>query len=179
MILRRYICMVSIAGGMVSMMAAPAGAHHSFAMFDQTKTVVVKGTVSKFDITTPHSWLYIVAADGTHWSFESEGPGALARAGLHHSTLKVGDKVEVTTHPMRDRANVGSMLNVITADGVVHTIFPSRPDAAGGAPGAPPGEHAGSVEVSAKMRYGLLAGALLLAAAAGRPAPPGATRPGA
>ena len=62
----------------------------------------------KFDITTPHSWLYIVAADGTNWSFESEGPGALARAGLHHSTLKVGDKVEVTTHPMRDRANVGS-----------------------------------------------------------------------
>lgn len=136
--LRRYIPIVAIAGGLMSMVGAPAVAHHSFAMFDQSKTIVIKGTVAKFDITTPHSWLYIVAADGTNWSFESEGPGALARAGLHHSTLKLGDKVEVTTHPMRDRANVGSMLNVITADGVVHAIFPTRPDAAGGAPAGVP-----------------------------------------
>jgi len=117
-----------------SMACAPAGAHHSFAMFDQSKTIVIKGTVFKFDITTPHSWLYIVAADGTRWSFESEGPGALAHAGLHRSTLKVGDKVEVTTHPMRDGRNVGSMLNVKTEDGNVYSIFPTRPDAAGGAP---------------------------------------------
>lgn len=132
--LRRYISILAIAGGMLSMAGAPASAHHSFAMFDQTKTIVIKGTVSKFDITTPHSWLYIVAEDGANWSFESEGPGALAKAGLHHSTLKEGDKVQVTTHPMRDRPNVGSMLNVTTADGTVHVIFPIRPDAASGAP---------------------------------------------
>jgi hypothetical protein len=144
--LRRYTAFatsaaayVAMAGGMVSMPFAPAGAHHSFAMFDQTKTIVVKGTISKFDITTPHSWLYIVAADGANWSFESEGPGALAHAGIHRSTLKVGDKVEVTTHPMRDRPNVGSMLNVKDAEGNIHSIFPTRPDAGGAAPAAAPG----------------------------------------
>lgn len=132
--LSRYISTaisIALAGGMA---CAPAGAHHSFAMFDQTKTIVVQGTISKFDITTPHSWLYIVAADGTNWSFESEGPGALAHAGIHRSTLQVGDKVEVTTHPMRERANVGSMLNVKAADGKVYSIFPTRPDAGAGAP---------------------------------------------
>ena len=140
--LRRFLAITiaiaidaAITGGMASLPVASAGAHHSFAMFDQSKTLVVKGTISKLDITTPHSWLYIVTDDETHWSFESEGPGALAHAGSHRSTLKVGDKVEVTTHPMRDRANVGSMLNVKAADGKVYVIFPIRPpDAGGGAP---------------------------------------------
>jgi hypothetical protein len=125
----------ALTGSVLFLAVAPAGAHHSFAMFDSDKTIVMQGTVAKFDITTPHSWLYLLDPDGTKWSFESEGPGALQRAGVTRSTVKVGDKVEVTMHPMRDRPNVGSLVSVKGTDGTVHLIInlPTRPDEAGAA----------------------------------------------
>ena len=41
--------------------ATPAAAHHSFAMFDMTKTIAVSGTVSEFRWTNPHAWLHLDA----------------------------------------------------------------------------------------------------------------------
>ena len=40
---------------MAAAIAAPAFAHHSFAMFDSDKTVTVKGTVKELEWTNPHS----------------------------------------------------------------------------------------------------------------------------
>ena len=37
--------------------AAPALAHHSFAMFDQSKIVTLEGTVHEFQWTNPHAWI--------------------------------------------------------------------------------------------------------------------------
>ena len=37
--------------------AGPALAHHSFAVFDHSRTVTVKGTVTKFQWTNPHAFL--------------------------------------------------------------------------------------------------------------------------
>jgi len=39
--------------------AAPGFAHHSSAMFDQTKTVTLEGVVKKWELTNPHSWLWV------------------------------------------------------------------------------------------------------------------------
>ncbi|MEO6339511.1 MAG: DUF6152 family protein, partial [Caulobacteraceae bacterium] len=39
-----------------------AVAHHSFAMFDNTKEVTLVGTVKSFQWTNPHSWLQVVVA---------------------------------------------------------------------------------------------------------------------
>ena len=81
--------------------AAPALAHHSFAMFDQSKQVSISGTVKDFQYTNPHSWVIVMAAgpDGkqTEWGFESEGPSTLLRAGIKHSSLAPGDKVSDET----------------------------------------------------------------------------------
>jgi Family of unknown function (DUF6152) len=38
--------------------ALPAGAHHSFATYDRTKTVTIKGTVKTFQWTNPHCVLW-------------------------------------------------------------------------------------------------------------------------
>src|SRR5258706_12334561 len=42
---------------------APAFAHHSFAMFDQDKTVTLKGTVNEFEWSNPHVWLRVMVVD--------------------------------------------------------------------------------------------------------------------
>jgi hypothetical protein len=83
-----------------------AFAHHSGAMFDDTKEVTLTGVIKEFQYTNPHSWLLvdIKAADGkvTTWGFEAEGPTTLLRAGIKKSDLLPGMEVTVVGHPMRD-----------------------------------------------------------------------------
>ena len=40
--------------------AAPAFAHHSFAMFDGGATVTLEGTVKAFQWIYPHSWILLM-----------------------------------------------------------------------------------------------------------------------
>ncbi|HTL68355.1 MAG TPA: DUF6152 family protein, partial [Lacunisphaera sp.] len=44
--------------------AAPAAAHHSFAMFDQQKIMTLDGTVHEFQWTNPHAFLEVDVAEG-------------------------------------------------------------------------------------------------------------------
>ncbi len=111
--------------------AAPALAHHSFAMFDQSKQVSISGTVKDFQYTNPHSWVIVtaMAPDGkqTEWSFESEGPSTLLRAGIKHSSINAGDKVTATAFPMRDGRPAGSLISIAKADGQVLTFRAGPP----------------------------------------------------
>ncbi len=54
---------VSLTAIALAAFTTPAFAHHSFAMFDATKTVTLKGTVKEFEWTNPHSWLRITVSD--------------------------------------------------------------------------------------------------------------------
>ena len=100
---------------------APATAHHSFAMFDNTKEVTVVGTVKAFQWTNPHSWLQVVVTgtDGkdVEWSFEGGSPGILSRNGWKRTSVKPGDKVTVVFYPLKDGKPGGSFLEVKTPDG--------------------------------------------------------------
>ena len=120
--------------------AAPASAHHSFAMFDQSKRISISGTVKDFQYTNPHSWVIVMAtaADGkqTEWGFESEGPSTLLRAGIKHSSINPGDKVTATAFPMRDGRPAGSLISITKADGAVLT-FRAGPPPPGVAVGPP------------------------------------------
>ena len=51
---------LGLAGVTASLLAAPAFAHHSFAMFDATKDLTLQGTVKGFEWTNPHMWLYVI-----------------------------------------------------------------------------------------------------------------------
>ena len=67
-----------LAGIVLGLAALPAAAHHSFAAeYDQDKPIKLTGTVTKFDVTNPHSWIYIDVknADGklVNWGFETAG----------------------------------------------------------------------------------------------------------
>lgn len=103
--------------------AAPAMAHHSFAMFDLTKEVTVQGVVKQFSWANPHVWLDIVAkgdsGQAQTWGLESLAVGLLYRQGWTADSLKPGDKVTVVVHPMRDGTFGGQLMRVTLADGHV------------------------------------------------------------
>jgi hypothetical protein len=102
--------------------AVPAAAHHSFAMFDRTKTIVIDGTVKEFQFTNPHSWLEIdtvEAGAAKHWSFEMNNLVGLRRVGWRAKTLQPGDKVKVTMHPMRDGTSAGQLMSVTLPGGQI------------------------------------------------------------
>lgn len=98
--------------------AMPALAHHSFAMFDKTKEVELKGaTVKDWQWTSPHTWLYVVAADGSKYSIEGGNPGVMRREGFAKGTLSPGDKVTVYMAPLRSGDKGGSINAVTLKDG--------------------------------------------------------------
>jgi hypothetical protein len=108
---------------------APASAHHSFAMFEPTKTLTFKGTVKTFQWTNPHVILWVlVQPDGggaaQEWSLETTSPGVLTRAGWTRQSLKAGDRVSVVLSPLRDGSRGGS-LNSVTLLDTGQTLVPS------------------------------------------------------
>jgi hypothetical protein len=105
----------------VAVYAVPAVAHHSFAMFDASKTVTLEGSVKEFQWTNPHAWIVLNVANqqgqAEQWAIELNGPSGLARDGWKPKTLTPGMSVSVTIHPLRDGTNGGQFLNVKLPDG--------------------------------------------------------------
>jgi hypothetical protein len=87
-------------------------AHHSFAMFDQEHPMELKGTVTEFKFTSPHTFvlLEVKGADGssTVWNLEGASPSALVREGWSSKTLKAGDELKMTIDPLRSGAPGGA-----------------------------------------------------------------------
>jgi hypothetical protein len=112
---------MGIALAAVAAAGSPAVAHHSFAMYEPTKTLTFKGTVKSFQWTNPHVvvWVLVQPDDGSaaqEWSFETTSPGVLTRAGWTRQSLKAGDKVSVTFSPLRDGSHGGGLNSVTLLD---------------------------------------------------------------
>ena len=101
--------------------ALPAAAHHSFAMFDATKTMTLEGSVRQFQWTNPHSWLYLTVADASgkseDWPIEMGAPSGMARQGWLPKTLTAGMKVKVQVHPLKDGKPGGQFVQITLPDG--------------------------------------------------------------
>ncbi len=104
-----------------SIFAGPAAAHHSFAIFDQSKVNYLAGTVKQFEMVNPHAWLHLVIADDkgqtATWSFEGGSTAQLASLGWTPQSFKPGDKVQIGFRPMKDGSRGGQLMNVKTAAG--------------------------------------------------------------
>jgi len=101
--------------------AAPASAHHSFAMYEPTKTLTLKGTVKTFQWTNPHVviWILVQPEGGgapQEWSIETTSPGVLIRDGWTRQSIKPGDRVSVTFSPLRDGSHGGGLNSVTLLD---------------------------------------------------------------
>jgi hypothetical protein len=106
----------------IALAAAPAAAlaHHSFAMFDYTKTVTLDGVVKDFQWINPHVVATVYGASRGDapelWSIELTSPGNLTRQGWTRKALKPGDKVAVDIHPLRDGQHGGAFAQVELLD---------------------------------------------------------------
>ena len=103
-------------------LAAPAAqAHHSYAMFDRSKTVTLNGVVRQFQWTNPHSWIQLTvpgeAGATEEWSIEMGSPFELLRVGWTTTTVKAGDKVSIQIHPVKDGTKGGGFVSGADADG--------------------------------------------------------------
>jgi hypothetical protein len=101
--------------------AAPAMAHHSFAMFDREKSVTLTGIVKEFEWTNPHVWIHMMVPDQTgkavEWSFEMQAIAQDTAGGWRSDSVKPGDKVSIDFHPLKDGTRGGQLVAATLADG--------------------------------------------------------------
>ena len=101
---------------------APALAHHSFAMFDQTKLMTLEGTVHEFQWTNPHAFIELDVRNGARtqrWSIELNSPNNLTRQGWRRSSLRAGEQISARIAPLRNGHPGGLFLDLKKADGRV------------------------------------------------------------
>ena len=105
---------------LMSPAAIPASAHHSYAMFDLNKTVVLDAEVTRFKWQNPHAFIEAnVNANGEteRWAIEMTSPNNLTQEGWKRTTLKPGDRVRIYVHPLRSGAKGGSYAGIRLTDG--------------------------------------------------------------
>ena len=104
----------------LSLLAVPAAAHHSFAMFDTGNQVTLSGVVTGFEWTNPHSYIELDVSDGgevKHWTIELGSTSILQRGGWKFSTIKKGDKVTAVVGPLRSGETGSLLVRVTLPDG--------------------------------------------------------------
>lgn len=114
---------LSVAAGLsAAFIATESFAHHSFAMFDLTKQVELKGVVKEFHWSNPHTAILVtVNENGKPVVYDLEGQQVrvMANSGFRRDSLKPGDRVTVTMRPLRDGRKGGLFQRVVKADGTV------------------------------------------------------------
>jgi hypothetical protein len=109
-----FAAVLAVAAGLVS-------AHHSFAMFDQTKQVTVIGKVAEVQWTNPHVCVFLDGAPAggksARWGVEFTSKVHLTRRNFTSDMVKAGDQVEFTVNPYRDGKPGGRFVAVKMANG--------------------------------------------------------------
>lgn len=110
-----------MAGGLM-MAAVPMLAHHSFAAeYDRSKSVTLKGTVTKVEWMNPHARFYVDVKDDkgtvTNWEFELGSPNGLMRAGWTRNSLKEGETITVAGSLAKDGSHLANASSVTLENG--------------------------------------------------------------
>ena len=116
----RLITVVAAMGLLLA--AVPAWAHHAFAAeFDESKPIKVQGSVTRWELTNPHSWIHIdvKGSDGkmVTWMIEGGSPNNLYRLGLTKQSLPPGSVITVTGYQAKDGSTRAVGREITFADG--------------------------------------------------------------
>ena len=119
--MRTKLMVVVAAVGLV-LAAVPVWAHHAFAAeFDQNKPIKVQGSVTKWELTNPHSWIYIDVKDDAGkmvtWMIEGASPNNLYRLGLTKESLPAGSVITVEGYQAKDGSTRAVGRNIVFANG--------------------------------------------------------------
>jgi hypothetical protein len=123
--------------GVILLLAAtaPLWAHHAFAAeFDEKKPLKLKGTVVKWEVTNPHSWIHmdVKGPDGkaVTWMIEGGSPNNLYRLGFTKESLPFGSEIVVEGYQAKDGSTRAVGKNVTFSDG--RKLFLGLSEAEGG-----------------------------------------------
>ena len=109
----------------VGLSVTPAMSHHSFAMYDQTKTVTWTGVLTRFVAQANHAEIHFMplgpdgkplrGSDGKPitWGVEMAGAAAVANQGITVSGFPAGTIFSVRLNPLRDGSNFGSRVGAL------------------------------------------------------------------
>jgi hypothetical protein len=96
-------------------------AHHGGSEYDQSKTVVFKGKLTRVELINPHSWIYFDVAekDGTvsHHRCEMRSVHVLRRSGWTKENFPVGQQITVEAAPNRTDPSSCYLQTILAADG--------------------------------------------------------------
>ncbi len=99
----------------------PLSAHHGAAEYDNTKTISLQGTVTALQYLNPHALILFTVKDDkgqtADWTAELQSPNLLSRRGWSRSTLKPGDQVVITGHPVKNGVKAMTGQKVLFTDG--------------------------------------------------------------
>jgi len=115
--------------------APVALAHHSVSgQFDTTKSLTLKGTISKVQWMNPHIYLFldVKEADGTvsTWALETLPTAMMRKAGLSREAVmgNQGEVVTVVLVPARDGTkHLGWISKITYADGRYYALGGAMP----------------------------------------------------
>jgi hypothetical protein len=101
-----------------------ARAHHSPALYDMQNTIVLVGTVARYQWGNPHAYVHISveASDGADvvWEVEAGSPSMMELSGWSASTLRAGDLIRAEVSPARNPTRKAAILSSLQrADGTV------------------------------------------------------------
>jgi len=118
----RKMIAVAVAGVGLFVAAGPIWAHHAFAQeFDEKRPLKLKGTVTKWELINPHSWIHIDVknADGsvTNWMVEGGSPNNLFRLGFTRDSLPPGTVIMIDGFQAKDGSNRAVGQNLTFTDG--------------------------------------------------------------
>jgi hypothetical protein len=119
--MRTRLCAAILGAGLL-LAAVPVWAHHAFAAeFDQNKPLKLKGTVIKWEVSNPHSWIHmeVKGDDGkpVTWMIEGGSPNNLYRLGFTKDSLPPGAEIMVEGYQAKDGSTRAVGKNVTFADG--------------------------------------------------------------
>jgi hypothetical protein len=113
--------LIGAASAVAAIVAAPANAHHSFAMYDQSKLETFTGRLTRFIPGANHAQIIfevigpdgkpMTTADGKPviWGIEM-GPAAnIARSGVTVEAFPIGTIITASLHPLRNGKTFGAM----------------------------------------------------------------------
>ena len=113
----------------LSLIAPFTAAHHSFAIFDHSRTYTLKGTVRSFQWTNPHGYIALELTDGpeefSEFTLELTSINMLRRSGWRSTDVKPGDEVTAVTAPLMTGEAGGLLLELKVPDG--RTLVPPVP----------------------------------------------------
>ncbi len=81
-----------------------ASLHHAFSpVYDESRTVTIKGTLTEFRLVNPHAMMAVDVVDGkgqhVTWTVEMAGLLSLTRQGWTNNTVSIGGQLTVTGNP--------------------------------------------------------------------------------